>query len=333
MISTLKGEQADDDAKKEYCATAFDQADDKKKGLERAVSDLETAIENAKEDIAKLAEEIDALKAGIKELDKMVTEATEQRKEENEDFKELMASDTAAKELMKFAKNRLNKFYNPKLYKPPAKTELSSEDRIVENMSGTSAPTEAPGGIARTGIKVFAQVSQHTYKAAPPPPPESFGAYSKKSEDSMGVMAMIDLLIADLDKEMTVAETDEKDAQADYETLMKDSASKRTKDSKLLSEKETIKAETEADLETNTEEKAATAKKLRPTLRRTQSLHNECDWLLKYFDVRQEARANEIDALGKAKAVLNGADYSLLQEGSTGFLQSTLSFRHKRDKS
>merc|ERR1712129_66519 len=64
MISPLKVEQADDDAKKEYCATAFDQADDKKKGLERAVSDLETAIENAKEDIAKLGEEIDALKAG-----------------------------------------------------------------------------------------------------------------------------------------------------------------------------------------------------------------------------------------------------------------------------
>merc|ERR1719225_2303530 len=217
--------------KKEYCGVQLDQADDKKKGLERSVSDLETAIENAKEDITKLGEEIDTLKAGIKELDKMVVEATEQRKEENEDFKELMASDTAAKELMKFAKNRLNKFYNPKLYKPPAKTELSSEDRIVENMSGTSAPTEAPGGIANTGIAVFAQVSQHTQQEAPPPPPESFGAYTKKSEDSMGVMSMIDLLIADLDKEMTEAETDEKDAQADYETLMKDSASKRTEDS------------------------------------------------------------------------------------------------------
>merc|ERR1719305_660386 len=134
MITTLKIEQADDDAKKEYCAKELDAADDKKKGLERAVSDLETAIENAKE-------EIDTLKAGIKELDKKVMEATEQRKEENEDFKELMASDTAAKELMKFAKNRLNKFYNPKLYKAPPKTELSREDRIVENMSGTSAPT------------------------------------------------------------------------------------------------------------------------------------------------------------------------------------------------
>jgi len=321
MIATLKIEQADDDAKKEYCAKELDAADDKKKGLERAVSDLETAIENAKEDIAKLGEEIATLKAAIKELDKKVMEATEQRKEENADFKELMASDTAAKELMKFAKNRLNKFYNPKLYKAPAKTELSREDRIVENMSGTSAPTEAPGGIAGTGIEVFAQVSQHSHREAPPPPPETFGAYSKKSEDSMGVMAMIDLLIADLDKEMTEAETNEKDAQGDYETLMKDSAAKRTKDSKLLGEKETIKAETEADLESSIDEKAATTKELMSTMQYIQSLHNECDWLIKYFDVRKEARASEIDALGKAKAVLSGADYSLLQTGSTGFLR------------
>merc|ERR1740121_2243899 len=95
VITSLKIEQADDDAKKDYCAKEFDAADDKKKGLERAHADLETAIENAKEDIAKLAEEIDVLTAAIKELDKTVMEATEQRKEENEDFKELMASDTA----------------------------------------------------------------------------------------------------------------------------------------------------------------------------------------------------------------------------------------------
>merc|ERR1719419_1543746 len=117
---------------------------------------------------------------------------------------------------------------------------------------------------------------------------------------------------------MTEAETDEKDAQADYETLMKDSAAKRTKDSKLLSEKESIKAETEADLESNTEEKSATGKELMSTMQYIQSLHNECDFLIKYFDVRKEARTSEIDAMGKAKAVLQGADYSLLQ--LTGFL-------------
>jgi len=325
MVATLKVEQEDDNSKKEYCAEELDLADDKKKGLEHAVADLETALANAKDAIAKLAEEIAALTAGIKELDKTVTEATEQRKEENEDFKELMASDTAAKELLKFAKNRLNQFYNPRLYKAPPKTELSREDRIVENMSGTAAPTEAPGGIAGTGIAVFAEVSSHdNQQVAPPPPPETFGAYQKKSEDGMGVMAMVDLLIADLDKEMTEAETTEKDAQADYETAMKDAAEKRTADSKLLSEKESIKAETEADLEAKTEEKIATSAELMSTMKYISSLHMECDWLLKYFDVRKEVRANEIDALGKAKAVLNGADFSFLQSKVQRFLRRSV---------
>merc|ERR1712008_515423 len=40
MVATLKVEQADDDAKKEYCAEELDLADDKKKELEHSISDL-----------------------------------------------------------------------------------------------------------------------------------------------------------------------------------------------------------------------------------------------------------------------------------------------------
>merc|ERR1719311_868903 len=127
MVTTLKAEQQDDDDKKEYCETQFDLADDKKKALEREISNLEKAIEKENEGIKALSEEIKALEAGIKALDKSVAEATEQRKEENADYTELMASDGAAKEILGFAKNRLNKFYNPKLYKPPPKKELTDE--------------------------------------------------------------------------------------------------------------------------------------------------------------------------------------------------------------
>merc|ERR1712196_226538 len=101
-----------------------------------------------------------------------------------------MASDTAAKDLIGVAKNRMNKFYNPKLYVAPPRRELSEEDRITLNMGGTLAPTAAPGGIAGTGVAVFLQTSKSD--AAPPPPPETFGAYSKKSEESGGVIAMMD---------------------------------------------------------------------------------------------------------------------------------------------
>jgi septal ring factor EnvC (AmiA/AmiB activator) len=307
MVVTLKAEQQDDNDKKEYCEMQFDLADDKKKSLERTVSNLEKAIDKANEGIKALAAEIKALEEGIKALDKSVAEATEQRKEENADYTELMASDGAAKEILGFAKNRLNKFYNPKLYKAPPKRKLSEEEQITVNMGGTLAPTAAPGA-------VFAAVSAH--KAAPPPPPETAAAFSKKSEESNGVIAMIDLMIKDLTKEMTEAKAEEENAQEDYEQAMKDAAEKRATDSKSLADKQKGKAELEAELEANTEEKGATEKTLMATLEHIQALHAECDWLLQYYEVRKEARAGEVESLKTAKAVLSGADFSLLETSS-----------------
>merc|ERR1719223_671228 len=312
MVATLKTEQNDDDHTKEYCAKQFDLADDKKKGLERAVSDLETAIADAKEGISSSEADIKALEEGIKALDKSVSEATAQRKEENEDFQELMASDSAATEILGFAKNRLNKFDNPSLYKAPPKRELTDEDRATLAAGGTLAPTAAPGGIAGTGVTVLADVSAHV---APPPPPATAAAFSKKSEESNGVIAMIDLLIADLTKEMTEAKAEEKNAQGDYEQAMKDAAEKRKTDSKAIADKEKAKAELGAELEANTEEKGATTKTLMATHEYIASLHAQCDWLLQYFEVRKEARTGEIDSLKTAKSVLSGADFSLVQTG------------------
>jgi len=319
MVVTLKKEQQDDESKKEYCDVQFDQSDDKKKALERSVSDEKEAIMTANADIATLGEEIAALNAGIRALDMSVADATTQRKEENTEYKDLIASDTAAKEVLGWAKNRLNKFYNPTMYKPPAKRELTEEERIMVSNGGTAPPTEAPGGIAGTGISAsFVQVSQR--KGAPPPPPASFGGYNTKSKENTGVIAMIDLLTKELDHELQTAEVEEKDAQSDYEQAMKDSAEKRTTDSKTLTDKEAAKAATEQELEAHKEDKASATKGLAATLQYIASLHAECDWLLEYFDVRKEARIGEIDALGKAKAVLSGADYSLVQTQAHTFL-------------
>merc|ERR1712194_886879 len=109
-----------------------------------------------------------------------------------------------------WAKNRLNKFYDPAMYKPPPGREMSEEERIAVNMGGTLKPIVA-GGIAGTGIGAsFVQVSSS--KDAPPPPPETFGAYTKKTEKGHGVVGMIDLLVADLDKELQAATVNEKEA-------------------------------------------------------------------------------------------------------------------------
>jgi len=316
LVEVLGKEQGEDDKKKAYCEEQFDTTDDKIKGLEQTISDLELAIEETKETIATLTDEIKALTEGIKKLDKEVAEATETRKEEHEAYTELMQSDGAAKELLGIAVNRLNQFYNPKLYKAPPKQVLTESEQIEVNFGGTPPPTEAPGGIAGTGVMAFVQL--HAFaddSVAPPPPPESFAPYAKKAQMSNGVLALIDMLVKDLDKEMQTAEVDEKNAQAEYEKFMADAAEKRALDSKAITDKEEAKASGEADLQKSTDTHSAKKSELMATEEYLADMHSECDWLIKNYDLRKEARAGEVDSLKSAKAVLAGADYSLVQRG------------------
>jgi len=301
LVSELKREQVDDSEKKEYCAKEFDESDDKKKATKREISDTQKSIAKAIEDISSLTEAMNDLEAGIKALDGDVTDATENRKKEHADYEELMASDSTAQEVLEFAKNRLNKFYNPKLHKAPPKRELSEEDRITVNMGGTLAPTAAPGGIAGTGINLV--------QGAPPPPPEAGTAYAKNTEESGGVIAMIDLLIADLEKEMTEAKMEEKHAQEDYEQFLEESAGKRAKDSKSFAQKEAAHAEAVSSFEGFKADLAAAEKDLTATLSYIQSLHADCDFLVKYYNMRREMRRKEIDGLINAKAALHGASF------------------------
>merc|ERR1719222_1263751 len=149
-------------------------------------------------------------------------------------------------------------------------------------MGGSLAPTPAPGGIAGTGIGAaaasFMQIeSESRGEVAPPPPPETFGAYAKKGEENTGVLAMIDLLVKDLDKEMQESEVMETDAQKEYEQMMADSAKKRADDAKSLADKASAKAAQEDALQAETDKNDGLAKELSATLEYTASLHGECD--------------------------------------------------------
>mmetsp|Transcript_52242 Transcript_52242/g.90751 ORF Transcript_52242/g.90751 Transcript_52242/m.90751 type:complete len:692 (-) Transcript_52242:40-2115(-) len=279
LMAELKKDQMDDDAKKAYCEDQFDIAEDKKKGLEQDMSDLEKKIDDGEEGISTLKSEIADLKKQISELDEQVAEATKTRKEEHDDFVETIAGNKAAKEILAFAMNRLNKFYNPNLYVAPPKVEVAE--------------------FAQTG-------------AAPPPPPEADLSYKKKSA-TKGVISMIDTIIKDLDKEDLEMKGEEKGAQSMYEKFMADAAEKRATMSKASVDKESALAETETDVMTAKDSLKGKKGEVMDLGKYVSSLHGECDWLLKYHDTRAAARTGEIESLDKAKAVLSGADYSLIQ--------------------
>eukprot|EP00812_Abedinium_dasypus_P008669 NODE_2413_length_939_cov_345.361991.p2 GENE.NODE_2413_length_939_cov_345.361991~~NODE_2413_length_939_cov_345.361991.p2 ORF type:complete len:307 (+),score=166.49 NODE_2413_length_939_cov_345.361991:34-921(+) len=292
MVENLRKSQVADDSKRTWCQQNLASTGDAKAALERAIADLGSQSEAGEQAMAQLQEELKALQDGVAALDKAVAEATEQRKAENAAYTELMAGNTAAKGLLGVAKNRLNQFYNPRLFKEAEKAELTKMGRISENHAA------------------FVQLSE---EVAPPPAPATFGTYEKKHEDSNGVIAMIDLLKKELDKEMTEAKTDEDHSQAAYEQLMADSAAKRGADTKSITDKMESKAALASTQQAFADKSASLEKKLGVKNEYLRTLHAECDWLLANYDTRKETRASEINALGNAKSVLNGADYTLAQ--------------------
>merc|ERR1719281_761095 len=121
MVGVLEGEQVKDDDLDKWCLAELDKGKEEAKQTEVDIGDLGAKVEQERDAIATVTPEIEALKAGLAELDKSVAEATEQRKEEHEDYVDEAANNQATIELLGMAKNRLNKFYNPTLYKEPEK--------------------------------------------------------------------------------------------------------------------------------------------------------------------------------------------------------------------
>merc|ERR1719359_656539 len=95
-------EQVADDKQDVWCLAELDKAKDEAKATEEDIGDLAAAIDSQRDAIETTAAEIADLKKGLEELDKDVA-----------------AGNQAAVELLGMAKNRLNKFYNPTLYKAP----------------------------------------------------------------------------------------------------------------------------------------------------------------------------------------------------------------------
>merc|ERR1712137_840264 len=107
--------------------------------------------------------------------------------------------------------------------------------------------------------------------------------------ESTGVIALMDLLIKALEKEMTEAKSEGENSQEEYEKLMSDAAAKRATDMKSVESKQSAKAGLESDLAEQSDTLASTSKQLMATSKYIQNLHVECDWLIQYHEVRKDA--------------------------------------------
>jgi len=310
MVKVLGEEQKDDDNTMAYCTKEMDKTSKEMKATQDALENSEAAIEEMTDESATLADEIKRLGKEIKAMDKAVTEATEQRKEEHEEFITFQTENNAALQLIEKAKNKLFKFYRPNQYAEAPKKELTEEEKILAASGRSDMIATAAPELVQT--QLYAQLRQYTADdsaAAPPPPPATWDAYQKKDGKSNGVIALMDMLLKELQDGITEAENEEKTAQKDYERLMVESKESRASMSESITTKEVAKADLDTKIEATKEKKTSEETQLSSLKQTMAQLHADCDFLVENYDLRKTARVAEVEGLQNAKSVLSGANF------------------------
>eukprot|EP00933_Yihiella_yeosuensis_P071697 TRINITY_DN79929_c0_g1_i1.p1 TRINITY_DN79929_c0_g1~~TRINITY_DN79929_c0_g1_i1.p1 ORF type:complete len:696 (-),score=218.61 TRINITY_DN79929_c0_g1_i1:99-2186(-) len=284
MIALMATQTKEDEKKKDYCEDSFYQSDRTQSTLKRDIGDADALIKDVKGSLGTTNDEIAALNASVNELDKTTAQASDDRKAAAGEYQAFVAENTVAIQLLDAATNRLNKFYNPQLYKETT----------------TPSPYDPYALI---------QVKEHRQSELlqAEKPPKTFGDTYVASKDSMPVLGMIQSLQGDLKQENRVAESDEKFAITEYERSMKAAATKRAADTAGIEERQKSKADLEVELQQGVETKAGKESEMAAAKKVEKNLHDECDWLQKNFEQRRAARADEVDSLKRAKASLAGA--------------------------
>lgn len=315
MVSLLKDEQAEDNKAKEFGEKALRDTATEKKETETKIASLQDAIAEFESGIEAQKATIKDKNKEIKALDKSAVEATETRKKEHAEYEELVGLNTSAIQLLEKAKNKLNRVYNPNLYKEPEQRELTEEERILQGAGQDIGDTTAQTTIAGTEqtTTVFLQKKETSFLAeeqnAPPPPPATFEGDLAKNGKSSSVISLLDNIMNDLKTELTEAEGEEKNGQKEYETLMADTKKSRAQAASDIVAASTTKAELEENLNNAKDGLENSEADLNAVIVQIAQLHNEYDFILQHFDERKEARTSESEGLVKAKAVLSGAKF------------------------
>merc|ERR1719473_1866921 len=135
----------------------------------------------------------------------------------------------------------------------------------------------------------FVQIKAHDEDDA------SFTVTYQKSEKSAGVIGLMDMMVREIETDMKDAEYEEKTSASDYGKLMSESEETRAANSKGIITKTSSKATLEGKLEAAKEAFTAVTTDLDLIAATLGDLHMQCDFLLQNYDLRKEARTNEIE--------------------------------------
>jgi len=270
MVTDLKAERQSDLDKDDKCKK------DTKKNMDEAAEQARTVdtklatIARKEARIADFKDKTEKAEAVVDELKAAAKAAKQTREDENAEYKTNKADDTAAASLIQSAMDALKKFYK--------------EKNFMQVSGSVAAPGEAPA----------------------PPPPTFEGAYEGEQESGKGVVGIMEMIAADVQKDIDEATAEEQASKQAYDDFVTANTADQKTQTDLIDEytNKISKAETAKD---NAHSDKTVAKGLLDAeIETLKSYKTSCDFMAVNIGLRNENRQLEMDGLNKAKTILTG---------------------------
>lgn len=270
MIAKLEGEGKDDDDNKKDCEK--NREDDTKEAadLSRKMDDLTDAVTKLENEIEEIVKEIEEKLISVKETKKEIKDAKRIRTDENTEWVKNDADDTEAIKLLEQSSEVLKTFY---------KENFSLMQKKMDPVVAGEAP--------------------------PPPPATWEGDYGGQKKESNGIIAILELIKTDVEKDQKDAKTAEDESQTAHDKFVKESEASIEKLQGEVDVLKKSKADKEGDIKDKKDEHKTKDGTLKVVVKRMKEAAPGCDFLLVNFKVRSDNRQMEIDGLNQAKEILD----------------------------
>jgi hypothetical protein len=262
------------------------EAEDKQTSLEAQMADLQKSIEMLTSDISTSAGE-------IAEIETQMKRASENREAESADYQATIADQRLTQTILHKAIERMMQVF--------AADELRIRRLTVSLLEGRHQEHEQEQ--QQPGAAHVMTSGTHTDAGNGP---ARFKEYQQNAGGKR-IVALLETILADSKKTEDGAIASENDAQEAYESFMKDSNKSISSKSKAIADMTEARAKAKASFSLADTDLKETEHGLVGLTDTKGALHESCDFVLKNFDARQEARGEEIDALKDAAAILSGS--------------------------
>lgn len=275
MIKLLEDEEKTDLKTKEGCEE--DRMEDTRKALlaGRDIDDKTDAISKLTQEIKDIEEQVKALLEEKKKVKEELEAADQIRKDENAAWKLTDKDDKLAAETVKNARKVLKDYYK----------------KAFSLAQKTHAPTVVEG-------------------EAPPPPPQTWdGGYGGKTGESNGIIAILTMVLEDIEKDLDKAKEEEDQAQKEFDKFEKDSKTQMKELQDEVDKQNGIKGKKETDKVDTTKERKTKHDEWKGLMKKMKDIAPECEYYQVNYKLRVKNRHIELDGLHSAKAVLEGGSF------------------------